>query len=50
MSSQIMREQDVTVTALQPCENQMNAWWVVRMWVDSEGENKSNMDFSHSRR
>lgn len=33
----IMREQDVTVTALQPCENQKNTWSVVRMWADSEG-------------
>lgn len=32
-----MREQDVTVTALQPCENQINTWSVVRMWADPEG-------------
>lgn len=30
----IRREQDVTVTVLQPCENQINTWSVVRMWVD----------------
>lgn len=34
----IRREQDVTVTALRPCENQINTWSLVRMWVDSEGE------------
>lgn len=33
----IRREQDVTVTVLQQCENQINAWLVVRMWVDSKG-------------